>query len=123
VTIRPDYDGGAPESPFFHLIFIRGKDTVMVNWAASVVENFKQPSVVDKPDGLERKYFEDHVEHVKSFLVRHQHSKFAEGQGSFLTALLRSLGDEYVGRYSRFHSIATYSKGYSDPETIRLAYM
>jgi hypothetical protein len=95
----------------------------MVNWAPSVVEKFKQPNVVDKPDGLERKYFEEHVELVKSFLVHHRHSQFAEGQKSFLIALLRSLDDEHVGKYSGFHSYATYKNGYSDPETVRLAYM
>jgi hypothetical protein len=123
VTVYLDYDGGALESRFFYLKFIRCKDTVMVNWAASVVERFIQPNVVDKPDGLERVYFEEHVDHVKSFLVRHQLSKFAEGQESFLKALLRSLDDEHVGKYSIFHSNAMYTKGYSHPETIRLAYM
>jgi hypothetical protein len=95
----------------------------MVNWATSVVEKFIPPNVVDKPDDLERKYFEAHVEQVKSFCVRHQHSNPDEVQKSFLAALLRSLGNEHVGKYSRFHSYATYKKGYSDPETIRLAYM
>jgi hypothetical protein len=88
-----------------------------------VVEKFIPPNVVDKPDDLERKYFEAHVEQVKSFCVRHQHSNPDEVQKSFLAALLRSLGNEHVGKYSRFHSYATYKKGYSDPETIRLAYM
>lgn len=96
---------------------------VMVNWEPSVVERFKKPNVVDKPDGLERKYFEEHVEHVNSFFVRHQHSKPNEFQKSFLMALLRSLDNEYVSKYSNFHNYATYTKGYSDPETIRLAYM
>jgi RNA-dependent RNA polymerase len=95
----------------------------MVNWSPSVVEKFKQPNVVDKPDGLEGRYFEAHVEQVKSFCVRHQHSNPDELQRSFLTALLRSLDNEHVGKYSGYHSYATYTKGYSDPETIRLAYM
>jgi hypothetical protein len=110
-------------SPFFHLKFTRGKDTVMVNWEPSVVENFKPPNFVDKPDGLESKYFERHIEHVKSFCVLHQHTELEKVQSLFLTALLRGLNNEHVGKYSTYHSYATYTKGYSDPETIRLAYM
>ena len=121
-TIYPDYDGGVLESPFFHFKFIRGKDTVVVNWAPSVVEGFKPPNVVDKPDDLESN-FEKHIEHVKTFCVHHQNSELDKVQKLFLTALLRSLDNEHVGKYSNFHTFAAYTKGYSDPETIRLAYM
>ena len=95
----------------------------MVNWAPPVVENFKPPNVVDKPDDLETMYFEKHIEHVKSFCIHHQDSELDKVQSLFLTALLRSLDNELVGKYSNYHSYATYTKGYSDPETIRLAYM
>jgi RNA-dependent RNA polymerase len=96
---------------------------VMVNWTPSVVEKFNQPNVVDKPDGLERKNFEDHIEHVSSFYTRHQNSTPENVQSSFLAALLRSLENEHVGQYSGYHGYAAYTKGYSHPETIRLAYM
>ena len=95
----------------------------MVNWTSSVVERFKQPNVVDKPDGLEGKNFEGHIEHVSSFYADHQNSTPEKVQSSFLTALLRSLDNEHVGQYSVYHDYATYTKGYSHPETIRLAYM
>jgi RNA-dependent RNA polymerase len=96
---------------------------VMVNWAPSVVEKFKQPDVVDKPDGLEEKNFEDHIELVSSFHTHHANSTPEKVQTSFLTALLRSLDNQYVGKYSNFHSYALYKLGYSHPDTIRLAYM
>src|SRR5712672_216853 len=95
----------------------------MVNWAPSVVEKFKQPNVVDKPNGFEKDNFQAHVELVKEFLHRHEHLPPDQMQASFLKAVLRGLGDDYVGKYSCFHSYAAYKKGYSDPETIRLAYM
>jgi RNA-dependent RNA polymerase len=95
----------------------------MVNWTPSVVGNFNQPNVVDKPDGLESQNFEEHIEHVSSFYARHQTSTPDNVQRSFLTALLGSLNDGHVGKYSNFHDYATYTKGYSHPETIRLAYM
>lgn len=95
----------------------------MVIWTPSVVENFKQTKVIDKPDGLERKNFEDHIELVSTFHTHHQNSTPEKVQSSFLTALLRSLENEHVGQYSNYHSYAAYKKGYSHPETIRLAYM
>jgi hypothetical protein len=87
------------------------------------VEQFKPPDFVDKPDDLEKKYFEEHVEHVSSFHAHHQTSSPRVIQKSFVLAMLYSLHDGYFGKYSNFHSYANYTKGYSDPETIRLAYM
>ena len=95
----------------------------MVNWTPSVVEKFNQPKVVDKPDSLESENFEEHIEHVSSFYAHHQNSTPEKIQSSFLGALLRSLENEHVGQYSSYHGFAAYTKGYSHPETIRLAYM
>jgi len=95
----------------------------MVNWAPSVVETFNQPNVVDKPDGLENENFEAHIEQVGSFLKDHHDSTPGKVQELFLTALLRSLDNGYFGQYSNYHGEAAYTKGYSHPETIRLAYM
>lgn len=95
----------------------------MVNWTPSVVEQFNQPDVVDKPYGLEDNNFEKHIEHVSSFYTRHRHSTPDKVQSSFLTASLRSLDDDHVGQYSNYHWEMAYKKGYSHPETIRLAYM
>ena len=95
----------------------------MVNWTPSVVEQFNQPNVVDKPDDLEGNNFEKHIEHVSSFYTRNQNSTPDKIQKSFLTASLRSLEDDHVGQYSTYHWYAAYTKGYSHPETIRLAYM
>ncbi|KAI0005558.1 RNA dependent RNA polymerase-domain-containing protein [Russula compacta] len=108
-AIRPDYDG----------------DTVMVNWAPSVVEKFKPSKVVEKPDGFEKKYFVEHVERVQNFCDFHRHSNSdkTQIQKSLLLVMLRGLDEAYVGNYSKFHSYAVYTKGYSDKETIRLAYM
>jgi RNA-dependent RNA polymerase len=95
----------------------------MVNWTPSVVEQFNQPNVVDKPDGLESNNFESHIELVSSFYTHYQNSTPDEVQKYFLTASLRSLDDGHVGQYSNCHWHAAYTKGYSHPETIRLAYM
>ena len=96
---------------------------MMVNWAPAVVEKFNQPNVVDKPDDLEAKNFEAHVEHVSSFFKDHRNSTPGKVQESFLTALLRSLDNGHFGQYSNFHCEAAYKMGYSHPATIRLAYM
>lgn len=97
----------------------------MVNWTPSVVEKFKPSKVVGKPEGLEKKYFAEHVERVQDFCDLHGHSNSdkAQNQRSLLLAMLRGLDEAYVGNYSKFHSYAVYTKGYADEETIRLAYM
>lgn len=96
-------------------------DTVMVNWAPSIVEQYRNSKIVDKPDGFEERNFKGTVEKVKSFVDR-----LSEPTGDhrfFLEAMLHGLGNSKVGKYSRYHEYATYTKGYSDPETVRLAYM
>ncbi|KAH9176853.1 RNA dependent RNA polymerase-domain-containing protein [Lactarius sanguifluus] len=101
------------------------EDTVMVNWAPSIVEKYTNPEFIDKPDDFEKKNFEGTVERVKSFVDRLGLSQ-TTSQGDhkfFLEAMLQGLGNSKVGMYSKYHDIATYTKGYSDPETIRLAYM
>ncbi|KAI0271441.1 RNA dependent RNA polymerase-domain-containing protein [Gloeopeniophorella convolvens] len=98
-------------------------DTVMVNWETSIVNGFKQPRTIDKPDDLEDKNFEKMVEDVKSFHNRLSTSTSREVHQSFLRVLLRGLGNGKIGRYSKFHDYATYVMGYSHVETIRLAYM
>jgi len=95
----------------------------MVNWAPSVVENFKPPKVVDKPDDLEKRFFEGHVERVVSFCQRHESSTPDKVQKSFLSAVLNSLSNDNVGKYWNFFAYAAYTMGHSHPETIRLAHM
>jgi hypothetical protein len=97
----------------------------MVNWEPSIVEQFKQPKVVDKPHDLEDTYFEEHVERVDSFHEHHHDAGSSPGevQSSLLSAMLRSLDDANVGMYNKYHAYAAYTKGYSHAETIRLAYM
>jgi RNA-dependent RNA polymerase len=112
-----------PEGHFFQPETYMEKDMVMVYWEPSIVEKFKQPKVVDKPCGLEEKYFEEHVERVTSFHDRHAKSSPGEVQRSLLSAMLRSLDNANVGSYNKYHAYAVYTQGYSDPETIRLAYM
>jgi len=95
----------------------------MVNWARPVVEKFKQPEVVDKPDDLEKDFFEGHVERVTSFCQRHESSTPDEVQKSFLLAVLNSLSNDNIGTYWKFFAYAVYTMGYSHPETIRLSHM
>lgn len=103
--------------------FTENKDKALVNWEPSIVEQFRPPKVVDKPDEFEIKNFEKDVESVTSFHDRLVHSSQEEAHKSFLQAVLRSLDDGHVGMYSRYHSYAAYTLGYSHDETIRLAYM
>jgi RNA-dependent RNA polymerase len=94
----------------------------MVNWAPSLVEQYKTPGFVDKPDDFERN-FKGTVEKVTSFIDRLSQPTPHGDHNFFFEAMLQGLGNSQLGMYSRYHEIATYMKGYSDPETVRLAYM
>ncbi|KAI0307660.1 RNA dependent RNA polymerase-domain-containing protein [Multifurca ochricompacta] len=98
-------------------------DTVMVNWNPSIVEQFQQPKVVDMPGGFQMNNFEEHVESVKSFCDRLSHSAPDKAPELFSREILNSSADSKVGKYSRFHQFAVYTMGYSDSNTVRLAYM
>ncbi len=93
----------------------------MVNWAPSIVGPYQNSDIVNKPDGFEERNFKGTVEKVKSFVDRL--SQPTGDHKFFLEAMLQGLGDSKIGMYSKYHGIATYTKGYSDPETVRLAYM
>jgi RNA-dependent RNA polymerase len=123
MTVRTDYDGGACEGHLVLSATNRSKDKAIVNWAPFIVEQFRPHQVVDKPGGFEERNFEEHVESVTSFHNRLAGSTPDKVHKSFLQAILRSLDNGNVGTYSKFHQYAAYTKGYSDPETIRLAYM
>ena len=95
----------------------------MVNWAPSIVEQYKNSEIVIKPDGFEERNLKGTVETVKSFVDRLSQPTLHGDHKFFFEAMLQGLGNSKLGMYSRFHEIATYMKGYSDPETVRLAYM
>ncbi|KAI0042274.1 hypothetical protein FA95DRAFT_1564481 [Auriscalpium vulgare] len=99
-------------------------DTVMVTWAAPIVDNFKEDErVMDKPDGFDDENFESEVEQVVDFHDRLSALPKTQAHAEFLKVLLQGLGNGTVGMYSGFHDRAVYAFGYSDPETVRLAYM
>ena len=99
------------------------EDTVMVNWAPSIVEQYKNPGIVNKPDGFEQSNFMGTVEKVTSFVDRLSQPTPQGDHKYFFEAMLQGLGNSKLGKYSKYHGFATYTKGYSHPETVRLAYM
>ena len=106
-----------------HPEFTGNKDKALVNWEPSIVEQFRPPKVIDKPGDFDIINFEKDVESVTTFHDRLARATPEEVHKSFLQAVLRSLDDGHVGKYSRFHSYAAYTMGYSHDETIRLAHM
>jgi len=95
----------------------------MVNWAPSIVEQYKNLEIVNKPDGFEQSNFMGTVKKVTSFVDRLSQPTLQEDHKFFFEAMLQGIGNSKLGKYSRYHGFATYTKGYSHPETVRLAYM
>ncbi|KAI9445364.1 RNA dependent RNA polymerase-domain-containing protein [Lactarius indigo] len=89
------------------------EDTVMVNWAPSIVEQYTNPEFIDKPDDFEKRNFEGTVERVKSFVDRLSQPTSHGDHKFFLEAMLKGLGNSKVGMYSKYHDIATYTMGFT----------
>ncbi|KAF8273854.1 RNA dependent RNA polymerase-domain-containing protein [Lactarius quietus] len=99
------------------------EDTVMINWAPSIVGQYNNPDLVDKPDGFEERNFKATVEKVTSFVDRLSQPTLHGDHKFFFKAMVQGLGNSKLGKYSKYHEFSTYKNGYSDPETVRLAYM
>lgn len=97
-------------------------DTVTIIADQSIVNDFKNSSIVDEPADL-RDNFEREVEPVSAFLSRVEPLSQYHKQYELCRKLLLGLSDSKVGLYSLFHDNAVYRLGYNHPDTIRLAYM
>lgn len=75
-----------------------------------------------EPEDL-RDNFQPEIEKVTAFCDRVCNMDDASHAYELSKKLLSGLSDSKVGMYSRFHENVVYSKGYSHPEAIRLAYM
>jgi len=92
------------------------------------VEPFRNAELhfADEPANLRKEYFLPVVETVADFELRT--AKLVPGSPAYIHSLQDHLlgnvfSNSAVGRYSQMHEAACYEKGYSDPDTIRLAYM
>jgi RNA-dependent RNA polymerase len=104
-------------------------DKGLVIFQPEVVDAFKEPPLdysSESPD-IKEKYFERDKEDVVTLLTRvaplpvdDDVKKIYKLQEYLLGA---ARDTSVVGRYSNFHGTATYTLGYTHPETIRLAYM
>ena len=100
-------------------------DRGLVIFQPEVVEAFKEPPqhYSETPPDIEN-YFKHDKDNVKTFLARvaplDDYAKIYELQEYLLGAVRDT---SVVGKYSNFHVAATYTLGYTHPETIRLAYM
>ena len=90
-----------------------------------MVEAFKEPPqhYSERPSDIDD-YLNHDKEDVSKFLARvapkDDTMKIYELQAYLLGAVRDT---SVVGKYSNFHGTATYTLGYTHPETIRLAYM
>ena len=102
-------------------------DKGLVIFQPEVVEAFKEPPLhySDAPTkSFIDDYFERDKEDVATFLTQVASGDDAAKIQKLQEYLLGAVRDtSVVGKYSNFHGAATYTLGYSHPETIRLAKM
>lgn len=100
-------------------------DKGLVIFQPEVVEAFKEPPLhySEPPSDIES-YFKCENEKVATFRARTDPLDDVSKISELQEYLLRAIRDtSVVGKYSNFHVNATYTLGYTHPETIRLAYM
>lgn len=102
-------------------------DKGLVIFQPEVVEAFKEPPLHYSDAPTKRfidDYFERDKEDVATFLTHVASGDDAAKIQKLQEYLLGAVRDtSVVGKYSNFHGAATYTLGYSHPETIRLAKM
>lgn len=100
-------------------------DKGLVIFQPEVVEAFKEsPLHYSEPPADIKSYFKRENEEVVAFLRRVASLDEASKIYKLQEYLLGAVRDtSVVGKYSNFHDVATYTLGYTHPETIRLAYM
>ncbi|KAH7915886.1 RNA dependent RNA polymerase-domain-containing protein [Hygrophoropsis aurantiaca] len=101
-------------------------DKAIAIWDPTIVKPFTNANLrySHPPPNFIADNFVQNSLRAKTFWDDHKHTApecIIAGMQPFLLSGLRDTS--LVGRYSNFHDLAMYLKGYSDPETIRLAYM
>jgi RNA-dependent RNA polymerase len=100
-------------------------DKGLVIFQPEVVEAFKEPPLhySEQPAYIDE-YFKRDKNDVDKYLARVDPMDDAFKIYELQEYLLGAVRDtSVVGKYSNFHLNATYTLGYTHPETIRLAYM
>lgn len=100
-------------------------DKGLVIFQPEIVETFKEAELHYSvpPPNIKENFQRENVE-VVAFLNTVAHWDDAAKINKLQEYLLGAVRDAtVVGKYSSFHDVATYTLGYTDPETIRLAYM
>jgi len=92
-----------------------------VIWEPSLVQPFSNKPVTTEPLDFKKNNFESSVEQVHQFMKRTEGT--ATAQQEFMQILLHGFSDSLVGRYSVYHDISIYIRGYDHKETTRLAFM
>ena len=100
-------------------------DKGLVIFQPEVVEAFKEPPLhySERPLEIDESFKHDKVD-VAKFSAQVAPLDDAAEVFKLQEYLLGAVRDpSVVGKYSKFHEMATYTLGYTHPETIRLAYM
>ena len=102
-------------------------DKGLVIFQPELVETFNEaPLHYSEPPPDIKKYFQRENVEVAAFLNKVAHLDDAAKINKLQEYLLgagATRDTTVVGKYSTFHDVATYTLGYTHPETIRLAYM
>ena len=103
-------------------------DKALLIYDPLIVDSFKNADIkfADPRNDIERDYFQKPTQKLSELLEKasptvEQPLACTRALQEYLLAGLKEVS--LVGQYSNMHDYATYTLGYSDPETIRLAHM
>ncbi|KAF7295478.1 RNA-dependent RNA polymerase [Mycena indigotica] len=98
-------------------------DTVIMCWAAELLEKFENKPLVQPPPNFVEQYFEKDVKTGKSFFDELASLSPEEAQKRYQEESLMGIHDTMVGLYSTFHDNAVLQFGYDHPNAILMAHM
>lgn len=106
------------------LLTQRITDTAMLTWKQEIVSAFKQPELCPVPKEFLAENFDKQIEFVDSFKTKISTMEESAAEREMHRVFVDSLVNEAkTGIYSNFHNASLYERGYSHPETLRLAHM
>ena len=96
----------------------------MLTWKPEIVSAFQQPHLTPEPQDFLSENFDKQIKHVDAFSTKISSMEESKAEQEMRDVFVESLVYESkTGIYSNLHNVSLYERGYTHPETVRLAFM
>jgi hypothetical protein len=99
-------------------------DTAILTWKPEIVSAFRQPDLTLEPQDFLSDNFDKQIEYVETLFVKISSMERSRAEQEMHRVFVDSLVyQSKTGIYSNMHSVSVFERGYTDKETVRLAFM